>query len=953
MSSEIKPQNAISFLSLVRKDLEEIQPPKDPGRISKSDSTIVTSRFSEVVIDTHVDTGHGDAPAVMGRFEIIEQLGEGGFARVFLANDPNLDREVALKVPKPHVLLSPESVARFEREARSAAILSHPNIVPVFESGSLGPIQFIASEFCPGPTLRQWFSGSKKKPNPRIAVEIVSRLADALQHAHQRGIIHRDLKPANIILVDGAESIASRLRITDFGLARQLSDDESLTANGAIVGTPAYMSPEQARGTIEVDRRTDVYSLGMILYELLTGKSPFKRKSHMASIAAVINEPVPAIRLSSAKVDQNLEAVCLKALEKDTDSRYQTAHEFGADLQRWLEGRSVSARKPTQTESFSSWVKRNPIVATAILFSTICLTAGLAFSTAQWKQSQINLSQSIEQKDRAERNVDALHNTIVNALEVSLESLEERSTFSPVQLEVLNHLMDAHKRLIDEEAELVEITPTTFECFERLARVYRKTGRYDEAAEILERADKMLKGRLESDEGLQTYALSAYAIESQKAFLHGDQGDLRTQTKLLLKAEEYFHQSEATTDRVKWLGKGYHLYRCIGYSHFNSKEMKECHVGFQRAREIATEAIALAPENEEVQFNFARSLLDISHVLRSGDNWQSGLENLEQAEKLLMGIAANPESEIDCRYRLAYIRYELGLFLRVFVKDFDRAEEYLLTAIATFKQLVEESPGDFVNRNRYSHAYMRLIDVYRDAEKFDEVLRLTPIAQKAHLQGMPRKANPRIARSEIRRALVLAYELDDKKAAEESLNKAVKIVESSEFFKLSDDLHVDELIEAHRQRSILFYKTDQPTKAIDAAGEGYRLAVQRALSLPTDRNLEIARSRAFYYANRLTSGKKKQFGLAKAVLDTLAEAGNDSAKIQYDLAHLWAKYDFDQRKDGVDKELWETSRAKSLKRLSRAIDLGFNDYERLRNGSYFKEYRHLPGFEASCDRIRP
>lgn len=950
MSSEIKPDKAINFLSLVRKDLAGIQPPNNSHNNRNSGSTIVTPRSGEFAVDTWVEQPD-DAPTVLGRFEIIEQVGEGGFARVFLANDPNLDREVALKVPKPHVLLSAESVARFQREARSAAILSHPNIVPVYESGSLGPIQFIASEFCPGPTLRQWFSENGKKPNPKMAVEIVCCLADALQHAHQRGIIHRDLKPANIILVEGERSTASRLRITDFGLARQLSDDESLTANGAIVGTPAYMSPEQARGKDVVDHRTDIYSLGMILYELLTGKSPFKRKNHMSSIAAVINEAIPAVRESNPKIDLDLEAVCLKALEKDPSSRYQSAHELGTDLQRWIDGRTVSVRQPSRTEKFSRWLRQNPIVAAAVLFSLVCMTAGLAFSIGQWNRAQVSLNQSIQQRDRAERNVDELHSTIVSALEVLLESLEENSTFTPVQLEVLDHLMSAHKRLVEEEAEQVEVTAATFECFERLARVYRKTGRYDEATEICDRADTMLQACMKSESGKQTYALSAALIEAQKAFIFGEQGDLDTQTKLLLKAVEYYQESEAATDRIKWLGKGYYLYRNLGYSYFTSRNSEASRAVFEQAREIATEASALAPEDEAVRFNVARSLLDISHSNRSNDSWPTGLENLEQAEAILMEIDSDPNSEIDCRYRLAYVRYDIALFLRAFVKDYDRAAEYYLNSIAMLKELIDESPGNYAYRNRYSHAYLRLTDVYRDQGKLDEVLRLTPIATEAHLQGMPRRANPRIARTERTRAMALAFENRDNEAAEEAFNKAVEVIESSEYFTLDDALHVNELLETHRQRSIFYEKLGETAKATDATGAGYRLAVQRALKHPGQQNLEAARVRGLSYANRLAN--EKQYGLAKAVLDTLAEAGHDSAEVQYDLANAWAKMDFNQRKNGEEKELWDASRAKSMKRLSQAIDLGFDDFDRLRKGKFFKDYQHLPEFESNCDRIRP
>ena len=958
MSSETKPQDAIDFLALVRKDLEEIgYPQKSDGSVASSsssvarNSTIVTSRFSEVAIDTHIEPTANDALTLIGRFEIIELLGEGGFARVFLANDPNLDREVALKVPKPQVLLSPESVARFEREAKSAAILSHPNIVPVFETGSLGPIHFIASEFCAGPTLRQWISDSDELSTAQTAAEIVRGLADALQHAHQRGIIHRDLKPANIILVDGDGTTASRLRITDFGLARQVADDESLTANGAIVGTPAYMSPEQALGKGVVDHRTDIHSLGMILYELLTGKSPFKRNSHMASIAAVINESVPSIRIINQKIDADLEAVCLKALEKDPESRYQSAHEFGLDLQHWIDGRAVSVRKPTQTETFRRWLKRNPVVATAVLFGVMSLSVGLAFSFAQWKKLQANQNQLIQQRDRAEKNVDELHRTIVSALEASLESLKENSTFTPVQQEVMDHLLAAHKRLIEEEAEHIEVTPATFECFERLARAYKITGRYDEAIEICERADQMLHPFLQSNDDRQNYVISAYAIAAQRADIANVFGEKEAELELLLKAESYFHEGEAATDRIEWLETGFELYRGLGHCYFGSKNHNASRVAFEQARSYVTQAYDLAPEDEEIQFNFAKSLVDISHANRVPLTWPIGLKDLEQAEKLLTAMVANPEAEVDARYRLAYVRYELGLFLRVFAKDYKGAEERLLDAMGLLKELIDESPGNFGYRNRYSHAYLRLIDVYRDGEMFDEMLRLVPISKEAHLQGMPRKANPRIARSEVNRAKVLAFELNKPELAEASFNLAAETIESSEFFKLSDDLHVDELLNIHHQRSIFYDRNKQPDKAIDAAGDGYRLAVQRALKHPGDRNLGRALHHGTFYADRLAG--KKQYGLAKSVLDTLAEAGNDSANTQYKLAIKWAKFDFNQRKAGEDKKLWEASRERSLKLLSRAIDLGFDDFEKLRNDKYFKDYRHLPEFEACCNRIRP
>ncbi|QEG21152.1 serine/threonine-protein kinase [Mariniblastus fucicola] len=941
MGSEHTSRDAIDFLSLVRQDL------KDLRTCSDNNSTVVTSRFAEIEMAT-IESDADETPAYMGRFEVIEMLGEGGFARVFLANDPNLDRDVALKVPKPHVLVSAESRARFEREAKSAAILSHPNIVPVFESGSVGPIHFIASEFCPGPTLRQWFTNLKRKPSPRTVAEIVARLADALQHAHQRGIIHRDLKPANVILVDGDKDLPSRLRITDFGLARQLSGQDSLTAIGAIVGTPAYMSPEQASGTTEIDHRTDVYSLGMILYELLTGISPFKRKNHAASIAAVINEQVPAIRGANPSVDRDLEAICLKAICKEPADRYESAHDLGADLQHWISGESVSARKTSSFGRLHRWVKRNPILASSMLFGVVSLASGFYVSTSQWRQARANLELSIQQQHRAENNAAELHATIVKALEMSVDSLEQNLNVTPVQQKVMDELMQAHKRLIDEEAE-VSISTDTFECYGRLARIYRTTGRYAESAAVCDQAENMIEKCAKSEEGIAQFALSAAEIHLQRALLADDIRDQEKREMAFQTSIQFFEKAEPFTDRLTWLEKGFRLHRNHAFS-LHDIDSQNCLQAFEMAATFANEAYELAPENESAKYNAAMWYSDMSHVSHSGQGWQARLELLEEAERRFMEIAAIPDSELDCRYRLCYIRNEMARFLRGGVKDYDRAEDYSRMAIEGLQELIAEFPGQLKYTNRLSHAWLRLISIHRDQGKFAEALALMPEARKAHEKGMPHRVDRRIAEGLIAEGEIWADEYNDFAKAETAFDEAITQLESSEEFSLDASHIIDVLLEAYRQKSILYDKKGEREKADVVIGDGWRLSVQRALKLPTDRNIDSAVDRGTYYVKRI--GQQGHFGLAKSVLDTLAEAGADSQFAQYETAVAWASLDYMQRELGKEKKDWDASRSKSIACLTKAIDLGFNDLERLKAERFFREYRHLPTFEACCDRVK-
>ena len=954
MKSEFHNKDAIDFLSLVREDLEKIASVDTPHRAG------VTARFSKSELETLASLPSFDSPLRLGRFKIIEQIGEGGFARVFVAIDPNLDREVALKVPKPHSLISNEARRRFEREGKSAAILSHPNIVPVFESGSAGPICFIASEYCLGTNLRNWNAESQKKSKPRTAVEIVTRLADAVQHAHRRGIIHRDLKPSNIIVVGGEEPVANRLRITDFGLAMQLSCEETLTAHGAVVGTPAYMSPEQAEGIGKVDHRTDVYSLGMILYELLTGSVPFKRSSHIASIAAVINEAVPPIRRINSRVDADLEAICLKALEKESDSRYQSAFDLKSDLQRWLKGEAVSVRKLSPIATACRWVGRNPWIASAILFGAVCLSVGFAFSFTQWKQAQANLVQSDKQRDRAERNVEELHDTIISYLEASIETLEKGAKLVPAKQKVLDKLMDAHLRLVEEEAEEVEVTPETFHSYERLSRIFRQTGRYEEAMEICERADKILKPFLGNKESRQKFGICAADIAREKGYILGDQGQPELLLAHLYDAEKFYLDAESASDRVIWLEEGFYLYRELAFTHFAARDKDNCRIAFEKSRSKAIEAFQLKPNDKTLEFNYAKSFCDISHLYRSTRGWQSSLECLERAEELLeqaqANLLSNPdvESEVDAndyQYRLAYIRYEMALYLRSKVGDFDRAEEYTLRAIESFKELTRENPGYLVYRNRLSHAYMRLINVYEDQELFDEVLQLIPVAEEAHLNGMPNWAAQRTAFGQITRGKIWAFEYHDPRIAEEAFDKAVKVIESDDNFDLSKKHMVDTLLKAHRQRELLYAQTGQHAKSVDAAAEGYRLAVQRAFQYPNDRSVNTVLHRGKNYAEKVFNSGN--YGLSKTVMDTTAEACKDSLEAQYSLAKQWAKFDAMQKDTGVERKIWLASRNRSMQLLSRAIDLGFSNYERLKNERYFRQYDLLPEFEAACERIKP
>jgi WD40 repeat protein/tRNA A-37 threonylcarbamoyl transferase component Bud32 len=333
--------------------------------------------------DTTIAWSSDRGPRAIGKYELIEAVGTGGFGTVYKARDPQLDRTVALKVPRSGRLADQTDVDRFLREARSVARLTHPAIVPVHDVGEHEGVPYLVSDFVQGMTLTDVLS-ARRLP-AREAAELVAAIADALQYAHEQGIIHRDVKPSNILL-DGA----GRPHLMDFGLARRDAGDVTMTTDGQVLGTPAYMSPEQARGEgHRVDGRSDVYSLGVVLYQMLTGELPFRGTPRML-LHQVLNEEPRSARSLNDRIPRDLETICLKAMAKEPARRYARAGEMAADVRRFLAGEPIRARRTGPAERTWSWAKRNPAIAGLLTSLFLVLSAGLVVSTAFWRISDAN-----------------------------------------------------------------------------------------------------------------------------------------------------------------------------------------------------------------------------------------------------------------------------------------------------------------------------------------------------------------------------------------------------------------------------------------------------------------------------------------------------------------------------------------------------------------------------------
>jgi tetratricopeptide (TPR) repeat protein len=647
-------------------------------------------------------------PSVPG-YEILEELGRGGMGIVYKARQTSLKRLVALKMilAGPHA--GPEALARFRAEAEAAARLQHPNIVQIYEVGEHDGRPFLALEIVEGGSLDRALAGTPLPARP--AAEMVQTLARAMHAAHQVGIIHRDLKPANVLLGGDRQP-----KISDFGLAKHLDSDVSRTQSGAVLGTPSYMAPEQAAGKGKgeaVGPAVDTYALGAILYELLTGRPPFRAATVLATLEQVRSrEPVAPSRLQPG-LPRDLQTICLKCLHKEPARRYASALEMAEDLGRFLRAEPIRARPVAWHERLAKWTRRKPALAALIAVTVLSLVGAVCGGLVYNARLRATAERAQQQRQRADARYQAARQALYRMLG-RLEELQlaQVPRFRELERAQFEDALAFYQEVLQGEDLDPVILGDAAVAYERLATSEQILGQGKEAEENYRRAVE-LRLRLPAE------VRDAPDQQDRLAGCYNNLGLMTGGTGRWDEAERYYREALGISERLasalpkeqRWQSGISQCEHNLGDMYLHSGRSAEAEPHYNRAVAINTALLREHPDDEHVQAALAADHVDLGLVLQGSGRTAEAIQGYEKAEGLLRPLVQRhpPGGDYALSLAAAYANWGANLRdagrLQAALPWQNQAASLFEAAVARHTQAVEL--GEAVLQQEPQHAIAR------------------------------------------------------------------------------------------------------------------------------------------------------------------------------------------------------------------------------------------------------
>ena len=642
------------------------------------------------------------APPDLPDYELLEELGRGGMGIVYRARQVSADRLVALKIVRSEYLQhapKEESEAarqRFQTEARATAMLQHDHIVTVYHVGEVSGCPFFSMQLVDGKSL---FERIREQPlSNQEAADFLHGVAKALAEAHESGILHRDLKPQNILI----DERSNRALVADFGLAKLQGASGELTRHGEVMGTPQYMSPEQARNSAAATTASDVYSLGATLYHALTGRPPFQAGSVLETLRLVLEEEPIEPRQLNPSIDRDLETICQRCLEKEPSRRIGSADELADELQRYLSGMPIRSRSIGRSERLYRWCARNPITALLIGMVSLLLTATIASTTVGYVWTTVAKRKS----EQSFRDARLAFDRVVDSLRH--EALLEQPTLRPVKTRLLGQAHEFYQQYLDHRIRdgtmPEEIGATYFrigQIGEEVLSVEEALESYQRALSVQQRLVRKNPDEISTQEGL---GKTWNAI-----------GQVQARMTKTDQAFQAFKNAISTREQLVDLAVNqnrddFEYRRQLANSHMNlgiilkqQTQLKSAQHAFQKANSIRQEMLDDRKLDHELLRDMGLGHYNVGRLALATDDLAAAVRAFRSAESAFRRVQSIIPQDIDSRYRRGEVLLTLGELAGSEADEAStHADEELRKAVAIAEQLANDHPS--IDRLRFLHA---------------------------------------------------------------------------------------------------------------------------------------------------------------------------------------------------------------------------------------------------------